>query len=70
MNTRNDLCELPHLKGDGICDDAVNNWQCNFDSGDCCRRNSIKTNCMICYCRSKIQAIDDQPQPQQQEAES
>ena len=40
VNTRNDVCELPQLKGDGICDDAVNNWQCNFDNGDCCRRHS------------------------------
>ena len=53
VNTRNDLCELPQLKGDGICDDSVNNWQCNFDNGDCCRRNTIKTNCMICFCRTK-----------------
>ena len=54
VNTRNEYCELPQLKGDGICDDSVNNRQCNFDNGDCCRRYTIKTNCMICLCRTKI----------------
>ena len=51
VNMRNERCELLHLLGDGICDDPVNNKQCNFDNGDCCLPETIKINCLICYCQ-------------------
>merc|ERR1712001_732894 len=36
-------CELFSLIGDGVCDDIVNNLKCNFDNGDCCKNNLIKS---------------------------
>ena len=31
--------------GDGYCDDAANNLDCNFDGGDCCGPNVITAYC-------------------------
>ena len=31
-----DLCLMPHLVGNGYCEDENNNPECEFDSGDCC----------------------------------
>ena len=45
-------CELFSLIGDGVCDDIVNNLKCNFDNGDCCEINLIKSNCLMCLCYS------------------
>ena len=30
------VCYNTDTVGDGICDDQTNNYQCNFDGGDCC----------------------------------
>ena len=49
-NKRNTECELSFLIGDGVCDDTVNNWKCNFDNGDCCQTIMIKSNCLMCLC--------------------
>ena len=36
--------------GDGFCDDATNNEQCNFDGGDCCGIDIDLEYCTLCKC--------------------
>jgi hypothetical protein len=37
--------------GDGICDDRLNNHECDFDGDDCClHTNSNMSFCEICNC--------------------
>ena len=38
------------LKGDGFCDDEVNNEFCNYDGGDCCDQYLDRTMCTDCFC--------------------
>ena len=40
-------CEIA---GDGHCDDAANEPQCDFDGGDCCLANKTTEYCQICLC--------------------
>ena len=35
---------------DGFCDDINNNFDCNFDGGDCCGSNVIQGLCIQCQC--------------------
>ena len=28
---------FPNVYGDGICDEKMNIYECNFDGGDCCK---------------------------------
>ena len=48
------LCNLPHLLGDGYCNDETNNPECKYDGGDCCfsgTYNTINTDyCSECIC--------------------
>ena len=45
-----DTCNgLPDFIGDGFCDDANNNQECNFDAGDCCY-NVLTDFCLECNC--------------------
>ena len=37
--------------GDGFCNDETNNFDCNYDGGDCCV-NVDKTICSECNCIS------------------
>ena len=36
--------------GNGNCDDAMNNANCNFDGGDCCVLNANTDYCQHCIC--------------------
>ena len=36
--------------GDGVCDDALNKVECNFDAGDCCGLNVKTEFCDECQC--------------------
>ena len=36
--------------GDGFCDDAYNNLDCNYDGGDCCGSNVNTLFCSECQC--------------------
>ena len=36
--------------GDGYCDDALNNKDCNHDGGDCCGSNVNTQFCFECQC--------------------
>ena len=47
------LCPYEFLMNDGICDDKSNTYQCDFDGGDCCRKDSIMDLCLQCQCFSK-----------------
>ena len=38
------------LKGDGFCDDEVNNEFCHYDGGDCCDQNLDRSMCTDCFC--------------------
>ena len=38
------------LKGDGFCDDEINNEFCNYDGGDCCDQNLDRSMCTDCFC--------------------
>ena len=41
------------LKGDGICNDALNNIAYNYDDGDCCSESSRfgQPYCVECECK-------------------
>ena len=48
-------CELPAgwniaSVGNGYCEDAVNNLDCNYDGGDCCGSNVSTDICTKCIC--------------------
>jgi hypothetical protein len=44
-------CLFEQLVNDGICDDKVNNFACDFDGGDCCNDNATaKLDCFLCKC--------------------
>ena len=36
--------------GDGFCDDATNNVECNYDGGDCCGPKISMDYCFECIC--------------------
>ena len=38
------------LKGDGFCDDELNNILCNYDGGDCCNQYLDRSMCTDCFC--------------------
>ena len=40
----------PEYKGDGYCDDDLNNEACEFDEGDCCLENVNTQFCTDCEC--------------------
>ena len=35
---------------DGICDDANNIEECQWDGGDCCGDNVVTSDCSVCAC--------------------
>ena len=39
--------------GDGYCDDATNNIECNYDGGDCCLDPVNTQYCSECQCLSE-----------------
>ena len=39
-------CYGQGVVGDGICDKELNDWQCNFDGGDCCNSDSDSDECI------------------------
>ena len=41
-------CKYPEWIGDGICDDLINNEQCDYDLDDCCFGSFDR--CFDCYC--------------------
>ena len=43
---RNDITQI----GDGLCDDATNVQECDFDGGDCCGNDVSTELCEICTC--------------------
>ena len=45
-------CPKPDWVGDGFCDDAVNNPECEFDKNDCCLDVIINNFCTLCFCVS------------------
>ena len=36
--------------GNGLCDDLMNNAECDYDGGDCCGNNVTYGNCSQCAC--------------------
>ena len=38
------------LKGDGFCDDELNNILCNYDGEDCCDQYLDRSMCTDCFC--------------------
>lgn len=43
-------CIHQGLVGDGFCDDATNNLNCNYDGGDCCGSERDISYCNTCLC--------------------
>ena len=43
-------CHFPLLVRDGHCNDETNNFNCNFDGGDCCYSYVSKFYCTSCKC--------------------
>ena len=46
-------CLKPQWRGDGICDDENNIASCDYDEGDCCRRDIDKRYCSECKCHEQ-----------------
>ena len=38
------------MRGDGICNDEINDEQCSYDHGDCCLSDMNTYNCQECLC--------------------
>ena len=36
---------FPNVYGDGICDEKMNIYECNFDGGDCCKAVTADFRC-------------------------
>ena len=45
------LATNPEYKGDGYCDDDLNNENCEYDGGDCCLENVNTEFCTDCECK-------------------
>ena len=45
-------CPIPWLAGDGYCQDDTNNFDCNYDGGDCCLLNPSTDQCSQCLCHT------------------
>ena len=45
-------CLYPTYVGDGVCHDVLNNYNCNFDGGDCCLSGASEPSdyCAVCLC--------------------
>ena len=41
---------VPHLIGNGFCQDSLNNAGCGFDGGDCCGPDVKTAYCTECEC--------------------
>ena len=48
--------------GDGYCDDDTNNYQCDFDGGDCCLDPPMTDYCVECLCL-EIEIVPLPPAP-------
>ena len=44
------LCPKPERSGDNVCDDVNNVIECDFDSGDCCKKGANIDFCTWCEC--------------------
>ena len=44
------ICQEKSWIGDDICDDGNNNFDCEWDGGDCCGMNVIPYYCHECKC--------------------
>ena len=42
------------MVGDGYCNDESNNFECDYDGGDCCGSCINTTYCIECICFSNI----------------
>ena len=40
--------------GDGVCDDETNDYEWNFDDGDCCGSNVVTSVCSKCRCYNDL----------------
>jgi hypothetical protein len=49
------ICKNPKASGNGYCNPENNNYQCNWDGGDCCKK-IVKTN--LCKGSSKCKCLD------------
>ena len=45
------LATNPEYKGDGYCEDDLNNENCEYDGGDCCLENVNTEFCIDCECK-------------------
>ena len=43
-------CPNPSIVDNGLCNDEVNNEECNYDGGDCCGTCVNIEHCMTCVC--------------------
>ncbi len=64
LDAQSDSCSYAVEIADGFCDDKVNNQECSFDGGDCCRLGAeLKPNghlfCSNCSCHSGSEASEN-----------
>ena len=52
-------CPQPGKIGDGICNDEVNNEDCNYDGGDCCGACVNRQNCSECICLGNTTGVSN-----------
>ena len=59
-------CHKTNFQGNGICDDDLNTFQCEFDHGDCCLTNDthpgVFDTCIECICHGcpyEIEMVGD-----------
>ena len=55
-------CDIVKI-GNQICEDESNVPECGFDGGDCCLKNSVKSNCTICDCHYLVNFVKCQISP-------
>ena len=48
-------CPFLGFKGNGLCDDANNIPECDYDGGDCCGHFKAKGHCEQCACLDDLQ---------------
>ena len=62
---KRDISRCPFLgfKGNGLCDDANNIPECDYDGGDCCGHFMVKGHCQMCACLDE-EMLEYQQYPQ------
>ena len=58
----------PAFWGDNFCDDGLNTAECEWDGGDCCGDDVIKTYCSECQCLDPVETTTTEATTPEDEA--